>query len=60
MHPYENFTEERYETVLFEHCSIFFLLFRFKEEISRMEKEGLMIKVTEPTELCVPTVPIVK
>ena len=59
MHPYENFTEERYETMLFEHCPIF-LLFLFKKEISRMEKEGIMIKVTEPTELCAPMVPVVK
>ena len=50
---------KRYETMLFEHCSIF-LLFRFQEEISRIEKEGIMIKVTEPTELCAPTVPVVK
>ena len=56
MHLYEIFTKERYETKLFEH----YLLFRVKEEISKMEKEGIMIKVTEPTELCAPTVPVVK
>lgn len=43
MHFYENFTEEKYETILFEYCSIVVLLFQVKEEVSKMEKEGIMI-----------------
>jgi hypothetical protein len=36
------------------------ILPKVEEEINRMEKEGIIEKVTEPTEWCAPMVPVVK
>ena len=36
------------------------LLSKVEEELARMEKEGIIEKVTEPTEWCAPMVPVVK
>ena len=36
------------------------LIPKVKEEIERMEKEGVIVGVTEPTEWCAPMVPVIK